>query len=105
MLFAHPYNILDLKDGESRDFSVSRIDEGEIEIARPGEAHPRYVPAIRVYHTPNPDAVGMPYLDITSQTLRAQILPWVATLKPAPRAFRVTAHGTGVGKRFAVKVL
>jgi len=48
--------------------------------------------------------VGVPYWDVTSKTLQAQLRPLEGQLVKEGREFVITAHGSGPGKRFTVRV-
>jgi len=48
--------------------------------------------------------VGVPYWDITSKTLQAQLRPLLLELIARGAEFTVTAHGEGPQKRFSLRV-
>lgn len=99
-----PYELLDLQDKELRTFRVVGYEEDEIPIKTQDEPKGKVVHACRV-HVPRDDKVtGLPYYDITSKTLCAQILPFLRDPVQRARRFTVTAHGVRPRKRFTLEV-
>ena len=99
-----PYELMDLQDREAVTFRVVKYEEGEIPIKTQDEPEGKVVHACRV-HVPREDKpVGLPYYDITSKTLCAQILPFLGDPVQVKRRFTVTAHGVRPRKRFTLEV-
>lgn len=99
-----PYEILELGDGETLTTGVMRFERGEVEI------HPSYQPAgkmitaLRV-HVPEKDKEFFPfYWDITSQTLVAQLLPYLERPGYEARTYVITKHGVAPRARFTLEV-
>lgn len=75
--------------------------------------HPRHQPgvaekevqALRVHVDRKHKGIGMPYWDITSQTLIAQIFPILQASKDTSKPIRIKAFGAGPSKRFQVSSL
>lgn len=99
-----PYELMDLQDKERVSFRVVRFEEGEITIKTDQEPGGKVVQACRV-HVPREDKpAGLPYYDITSKTLCADILPFLKDPVQMRRRFTVTAHGVRPRKRYALEV-
>jgi hypothetical protein len=104
---AGPYEIFELKDGESKELTVTRYEYGTVII------HPRYpgappskeIAAVRLYIRPEEKPAGVPYWDITSQTLIAQLRPFLEAMPPTGLRIRLTAHGIPPSKRYSLEVL
>ena len=99
-----PYEILELGDGETLTTGILRWQEGEVEI------HPAYKPegkmitALRI-HVPEKDKEYFPYYwDVTSQTLVAQLLPYLERPGYERRIYAITKHGVAPRARFTLGV-
>lgn len=99
-----PYEIFEIQDRESMLFQVVRFEEGEITINPKGQPAGKVVEAMRIYVTPTSKPAGVPYWDITSKLLRAQLRPFLQDPVQSKRLFKVTAHGVPPTKRFSVEV-
>jgi hypothetical protein len=100
-----PYDIMELKDGEVREFTILKLVEGEMVIRpkyRPGPEEKR-IRVWRVFVPRSDKAVGTDYWDITSQTLGYTLKGVVAG--GLPRRVRVKAVGFAPAKRFQVEVV
>jgi hypothetical protein len=104
MVVGEPFEILELSDGSSVRLKAVRFEWGETVI------HPRYagapsektIPVLRIHLQPGVKPVGVPYWDVTSKTLQAQLRPLEPEIVGRAREFVITAHGSGPGKRFSV---
>jgi len=105
-LLSEPFEFLELADGVSITMAARSFEWGEAVI------HPRYVgapeekriPVLRVHLMPGLKPVGVPYWDLTSKTLQAQLKPLIRSLVETSKEFTITAHGSGPAKRFSLKV-
>jgi len=103
---AGPYEVFELSDKQSLELLITGYQKGEVEI------HPRYagapasktVMAMRVFVDPTTKAMGPAWWDITSQTLIAQLEPFLANVAKAPRRVKLTAHGVAPSKRYSVEL-
>ena len=99
-----PYEILELEDEETLTTRVLRWTRGEVEI------HPAYKPAGKVIvamriHVPEADKTYFPfYWDVTSQTLVAQLLPYLEAPGYERRTYTITKHGVAPRARFTLIV-
>lgn len=100
-----PYEVFDIGDGEAVQVRIKSHESGEIDI------HPGYgtavktVEALRV-HLDHPWVEGrLPYIDITSNRLRAQLHPRIITLPPGGLMVRITKRGVAPAATFQVEVL
>ena len=99
-----PFEILELEDGETLTTGILRWEKGEVEI------HPAYKPegkmitALRI-HVPEKDKEYFPYYwDVTSQTLVAQLLPYLERYGYEARTYTITKHGIAPRARFTLGV-
>jgi len=105
-LLPEPYEYLELKDGTSLTLAVVKQEWGE------GVIHPRYagapaekrIPVLRLTVKLGYKPTGVPYWDITSKTLQAQLRPLLPDLIARGAEFTITAHGEGPQKRFSLRV-
>ena len=106
MPVGEPFEILELRDGETIRLRVVNFEFGEAVI------HPRYagapaekrIPVLRLYVPPEYKPRGPPYWDVTSKTLQAQLKPLLAELKASGKEFTITAFGAAPSKRFSVRI-
>jgi len=106
MVLSEPFEILELADGVSMRLKVVRFEAGETVI------HPRYpgapaekrIPVLRLHLAEGYKPTGVPYWDLTSKTLQAQLKPLLANLVATGKEVTITAHGAGPGKRFSVRL-
>ena len=102
-----PFEILELKDGESKEMTVAEWILGSMVIHPrfPGAPAEKVIVGIRIIVPSAEKMFGPPYWDLTSQTLRAQLEPILDDVKRRGRKIRITARGFGPGKRFTVTVV
>jgi len=100
-----PYEILELRDGETAILQIVSWERGSIVI------HPRYpgappekeIPVLRV-HVPETVKPYPPrYYDITAKTLQAQLLPLLTEPGYENYEYVITAHGVAPRKRFTLE--
>jgi len=104
---AGPYEVFELQDKQSMELVITGYTKGEVVI------HPRYagapaektVMAMRVFVDPGTKPTGPPWWDLTSQTLIAQLEPFLANVAKAPRRVRLVAHGVAPSKRYSVELM
>jgi hypothetical protein len=65
---------------------------------------PKVIVALRVYVPSAIKPLYPDYYDITSQTLIAQLLPYLEAGNYQKKVFTVTKHGSGPDARFSLKV-
>lgn len=101
-----PYEILELGDGQTVDLSISGYQIGNIVIhpRYPGAPERKTIMALRLLLRPGIKPVGVQYYDVTSQTLIAQLKPYLDILSRTGGKFRITAYGVAPRKRFTVAV-
>jgi len=99
-----PFEILELDDGETLETKILRWDLGEVTI------HPSYKPegkdilALRI-HVPEESKEYFPwYWDITSQTLVAQLIPYLRAPGFENKEYSITKHGVAPRARFSLVV-
>lgn len=105
-MLSGPYEIRELGDGEVWEFRVENWEVGEVVIHPrfPGAPAEKRIRTLRVYVPRAEKPAGMPYWDVTSQTLIAQLEPFLRTPDFRTRRFRVQAFGVAPRKRFTVTV-
>lgn len=99
-----PYEIFELTDGESFTCKISSFQVGQVEI------HPAYQPAGKMITALR---IDLPidykplfpfYFDITSQTLIAQLLPFLEAPGFAQKLYKITKYGVAPKARFSLQV-
>lgn len=106
MPISEPFELLELRDGESVRLKVRDYEFGEMVI------HPRYtgapgekrVPVLRLYVPAEYKPRGVPYWDVTAKTLQAQLKPLLPELKASGKEFIISAFGHAPSKRFSVRI-
>jgi len=102
-----PYEILELRDGESVRLRTSAYVLGRMSIKPryPGAPETKVIQALRLQLPAGVKTVGPPFWDVTSQTLIAQLRPHLEDLVRSGREFTITAHGEAPRKRFTLELL
>jgi len=97
-----PYEIYEWSDGETKEFTIERWEEGELEI-QPRDGRPKKtVPVLRL-HVPIEEKPLFPhYWDHTSTRLAAQLTSVLLAHRGARRRVRVTAIGRPPRTHFSV---
>lgn len=99
-----PFEILELEDEETLTTKILRWEIGEVTI------HPGYKPegkdiiGLRI-HVPEDQKDYFPYYwDVTSQTLVAQLVPYLRREGFETRTYTITKHGVAPRARFTLEV-
>ena len=100
-----PWELLDISDGYSLTFHVLRYELGTVEVTRRYDGATITIPTTRLFVAPGDKSHGLPYWDVTSLTLQAQLKPWLDNPSTRGRTFTVRAQGVRPQKRFALEVL
>lgn len=105
-MLSEPFEILELSDGNSVRLKAVKFETGEMVIRPryPGAPESKTIPVLRVHLAAGVKPVGVPYWDVTSKTLQAQLRPLESEIVGKGREFVVTAHGSGPSKRFSVRL-
>lgn len=102
---SEPREILDLPDMGVLSTHVLSWEEGETTIFPDSAPQGKVVVAMRI-HVPQGDKAHFPfYWDITSKTLRAQLLPMLNEIVAAKRTVKITKYGIGPAARFRTEVI
>jgi len=107
VLLEGPYDILEMVDGEVREFTVLRWEEGDIVIHPrwPGAPPRKVVKGVRVYVRREDKPLGAPYWDITPGTLVVTLKEIFATQPGPPWRIRIRKVGEAPKARFEVQFL
>ena len=99
---AKPYEIYEWKDGETREFTITRWEMGELEI-QPRDGRPsKVVPVLRI-HVPTEEKPTFPhYWDLTSTRLTAQLRSVLEAHRGARRRVKITAIGRAPRTHYSV---
>ena len=99
-----PYEIFELEDEETRTTRILRWERGEVEIHPAYKPEGKFIVAMRI-HVPEADKDYFPfYWDVTSQTLVAQLLPYLEAPGYERRTYIITKHGVAPRARFTLIV-
>ena len=99
---AKPYEIYEWRDGETREFTILRYEEGELEIHPRDGREAKIVAVIRVHVGPEEKPEFPPYWDLTSARLVAQLKGILQPPYVGPQKIRVTAIGSAPRTHFSV---
>jgi len=101
-----PMEILDLADGETRSFRVTRWERGSTTITPrfPGAQGEKVIEVLRVHVTTDSKPTPPYYYDITSKTLQAQMIPYLSNRGFENLVFTVTKYGVAPRARFTLSV-
>ena len=99
-----PYEILELEDEGVLTTKIVRWQRGEVEIHPSYKPEGKFIQALRI-HVPETDKDYFPfYWDVTSQTLLAQLLPYLEAPGFEHRTFTIVKHGVAPRARFSLQV-
>ena len=97
-----PYEIYEWRDGEQREFTIMRWEQGQLEIHPRDGRPPKMIDVLRI-HVPTEEKPAFPhYWDLTSSRLVAQLRSILETHRGARRRVKVTAIGTAPRTHFSV---
>jgi len=102
---AGPIELLDLPDGGTLTTKILRYDEGDVTIQVGPTKIPKVVQTLRIHVPPEGRPPGMPYWDITSKTLRAQLIPLLTDIMAKGRTVKITKHGVAPLARFTLEIV
>lgn len=97
-----PYEIYEWKDGETREFTIERWEEGDLEIHPRDGRPPKMIKVLRI-HVPEEEKPEFPhYWDLTSSRLFAQLRSVLQTRWRPGQRLKVTAIGRAPRTHFSV---
>ena len=100
-----PYEILELRDGETRELMITSYSRGRVTIYPPHRPTGKVIEALRV-HVPKEYKDYFPwYWDITSKFLCAQMLGYLEAGDFKNKRYIITKHGVAPKARFELKVV
>lgn len=102
---SEPFELLDLPDRGVLETTVQRFEEGSATITLRTTGEVKTVEVLRIHVPQAAKPVGVPYWDITSKTLRAQLLPLLKSANTRARRFRITKMGLAPTARFQVEMI
>lgn len=104
MVIESPFEILELQPGERVSLLIEGYEEAEVNIKPARAPGGVTVTDMRVYLPPHTKSVGPPYYDITSKTLRAQLIGYLRSGDFRGKVFTITKWGTEPAARFSLEV-
>lgn len=99
-----PYEIFELPDGGKSRLRVMDWKLGLIFIQTADVPAGKEVKAMRIYVTSETKPIGVNWYDITSQTLIAQLQPYLEIAGYQQKAFTITKYGVRPKARFMLEV-
>jgi len=107
MELVSPFEILEMRDGEVREFTVLRWEEGTLTIRPryPGAPALKVVTGMRLFVPREDKPLGAPYWDVTSGTLRVQLKSIFETVPGPPWRLRIRKVGEAPKARFEATYL
>jgi len=100
-----PYELFELTDRESKEFSILNWEIGTIRISTLEVPTGKVVKTLRIFVPTADKPIGVNWYDITSQTLIAQLQPYLETRDYPKKRFIITKYGTKPKARFSLEVL
>ena len=99
-----PFEILELEDEGTLTTRILRWEIGEVEIHPSYKPEGKWIKALRI-HVPETDKQYFPfYWDVTSQTLLAQLVPYLERPGYERRTYKITKHGVAPKARFTLEI-
>jgi hypothetical protein len=99
-----PYEILELEDGQTKEIRPVRWEKGTVVIYPQHKPTGKEVLAVRL-HVAEADKDFSPfYWDVTSQTLNAQLLPYLLSREAGTYVLVIQKHGIAPKARFTLQV-
>jgi hypothetical protein len=99
-----PYEILEMTDREVRTIRIAGWQLGYMNIKTSEEPEGKMIKALRIFVPAQTKPVGLSWYDITSQTLIAQLLPFLEQPNFGNKTFVITKYGVAPKARFTVEV-
>jgi len=97
-----PYEIYEWSDGETKEFTIERWEEGDLEIHPRDGRPPQMIKGLRI-HVPVEEKPEFPhYWDLTSSRLFAQLRAILQVHRLATHRVKVTAIGRAPRTHFSV---
>lgn len=103
MEVTEPFELLEMRDGEVREFHIDAWGEGTTIIKPTWAPEGKEIPVLRIWVAPNERPIGLPYWDITSKTLIAQLKPYLQRDDFRGLVYKITAFGEAPRKRFTLE--
>jgi len=100
-----PYEIFELTDRERKTLRISDWKVGTIKISTAEVPAGKVVKALRVFVPADVKPIGVNWYDITSQTLIAQLQPYLETPDYKKKTFVITKYGSAPRARFTLEVV
>jgi hypothetical protein len=99
-----PYEILELGDGGLKDLTITNYIVGKMVIHPRPQGASKAIVALRVFVPEAVKSLYPDYYDITSQTLIAQLLPYLEAGGYNKQRFTIRKTGMGPQARFSLQV-
>jgi hypothetical protein len=99
-----PYEILEMTDREVRTLRIVAWQLGLMKIQTGEAPQGKVIKALRIFVPAETKPIGVSWYDVTSQTLIAQLLPFLEQPGFANKTFIITKYGTAPKARFTVEV-
>ena len=97
-----PYEIYEWSDGETKEFTIEKWEEGDLEIHPRDGRPPKMIKVLRI-HVPVEEKPEFPhYWDLTSSRLFAQLRAILERRRLATTRVKVTAIGSAPRTHFSV---
>ena len=102
-----PYELLELEDQRSLTLTPEKWLQGTMTIVPrfSGGQTAKLIQVLRLWVPASEKPTGMPYWDVTSQTLIAQVVPLLPDIVARHGKITIKAFGRAPAKRFTVEVL
>ena len=105
VLIPGPYEIFDIEPSKTVDLHIVNFERGQVVIHPEYRPEEKIVDALRLHLAPGTKAVGLPYYDVTSKTLQAQLLGYLERPGYDRYVYRITKYGIPPRARFSLEVV
>ena len=105
MAVSSPFDILELRDGGELVTRVTAVEEGPVTVTPRDGRNPKVVQAVRLHVPPEDKQTAPDWWDVTSQSVKPNLLVVAALAVTSRRYLKMHKYGTGPGARFSVELL
>ncbi len=104
MTLESPFEILEMESGEEVSLRVTRYEQAPVMIKPVRAPDGIMVDVLRLHLALGTKQIGAPYYDVTSKTLRAQLLPYLQIGDYLTRVFTIKKFGSEPAARFSLAI-
>jgi len=99
-----PFEILELEDQQTKEIQPTGFRIGTVVIYPQHKPTGKEIKAVRLFVAEGAKDFSPYYWDVTSQTLNAQMIPYLESREPGTYVLVITKHGIAPKARFTLQV-